>query len=227
MVAVPVATLPAALALGNASHELVPLAGPLALAASILLFLPLVGGWLGDELRSGTALFWVQTPHSPLVLYAARFGGVAAMAGLLAMTVPAAAAGLLTAVGHVDMGGQILLRIPALGLNLGVLAVLVWGVGGWGVTGDAWAAPLLGAGLLVLELVARLQPAWLGPLAGPADAVGLPVDDLGIVAGILAGNGGDAAAVIRILPWLAAWMVLGALGVHVTARTGAVADPAT
>lgn len=222
----PPAVLAAVAVLAGVSHESMPVAGPLALLAATLLFLVLVGGWLGDELASGAALFWVQTPHAPAILFGARFAVVAGTAGLLALTLPAATAGLLAALGHLEAAGQIARSVPALGLNLTVLAALVWGTGAWGVRGDAWAGPLVGGLLVALELVVRLQPGWLGPLAGPADLVGLPVDDLASTAALLSGNGGDLGPALRVLPWLATWGVLGTVGVHTTAGRAALAERA-
>lgn len=211
-------------AAATGAQGLAPLAGITSSFGAALLFTLLVGGWVGEELRSGAALFWIQTPHRPVALYAARFAGVAAMAGILALTLPAAAAGLLFAFGRGTAATEVLLRVPALGLTLGILAALVWTTGGWGIRGDGWAGALAGLGLAGLELGARLRPDALGVAAGPADLLGLPLDDLASAASLLAGTGGDGAALARVLAWITAWGVLGAAGVRRTAGRVWAAD---
>lgn len=227
VLAVTSAVLTAVAVLGGVSPEAAAAAGPLGFLGGILSFVALVGGWVGPELRSGAALFWIQTPHPPLLLYGVRFAGVAGLATLVACALPGAAALILLALGHPDVAADMLMSLPGLGLYLALLAALVWGTGGWAVRGDTWAGPALGAALLALELVVHLQPDALGPLLAPADLLGLPLDDLGPASAFLSGTHPDPGPLARLLPWLGAWIALGAAGVHVTARRAAVDDRAS
>ncbi|HZD06166.1 MAG TPA: hypothetical protein VE173_14745, partial [Longimicrobiales bacterium] len=157
-----------------------PVAGGAALYGGIVLVVVLVSGWLGSELRSGVSLFWIQMPGSPLLLYAGRFAAILGAALVLATAQGLAVVGILGAADMPGSAATLLLRIPGFLLAAVAIAALVWTAGGWGVRGDGWAGVVAGIGLLGLELVARLQPGWLGGAAAAADLVGFPLDDLGL-----------------------------------------------
>jgi hypothetical protein len=186
---------------------------------SLALTWSLVGGWLGRESGSNVALHWVQLPVSPLRLHGLRFATLTGVALVLAGLQIVLIAGLIRVGGAGEDALRLLTGLPGTTLVCLVFGVLVWALGGWGVAGDGWAALLVAASLSTLELVARLQPEWLGPLAGPVDAIGLPLDDLGMASGFLAGRGaGGWTALLRVVAWLAVWGIVGALGVKTRSR---------
>lgn len=183
-----------------------------------------VSGWLGRELRSGTTLLWGQLPASGVAIYGLRFllttGTALVLAGLQTGVVGA----LIHLTGPVD-APPLLEGLPGMLLAYLVLSTLVWTVGGWGVAGDGWAALLAGLTLSALELTVRLRPEWLGPAAAPTDAIGLPLDDLGIAGMLLTGPARDVVpALMRVFVWLTGCAMLGALGVQLRLRRPATHD---
>jgi hypothetical protein len=152
---------------------------------------------------------------SPLRLHGLRFATLAGAALILAGLQTALIGGLIYVGGSQADGLRLLTGLPGTTLVFLVFGVLVWALGGWGVAGDGWAALLVAMGLSALELVARLHPEWLGPVAGLVDAVGLPLDDLGVASGLLAKRGTEGwVALLRVVAWLAVWGIAGALGVQ-------------
>jgi hypothetical protein len=179
----------------------------------------LVGGWIGRESGSRVAVQWAQLPANPLLLHGLRFATLIGTALILVGLQVLLIVGLCYLVGMGNDAVHLLAGLPGTTLVCLVFGTLIWTSGGWGVGGDGWAALLLGAALSILELLARLQPEWLGPIAGPADVIGLPLDDVGLASGFLAGRDAGAwAALVRVFAWLAAWAIIGALGVHTRCR---------
>lgn len=191
-------------------------------AMSMLVFvLPLVvlHGVVQGDIRSGTALLWLQQPVSPAAHYASAWlgrtivvcvllAGLAALHGLLStFLMPSGPIEI-----HRVLANQLLLTL--------VLSALVLAVSAWGIHPDS----LFAAGLLVLSvyLLLRFPPASDEPLAAFVRSVVLPIDDLELVSRAFEGETTLAAQlgpVLRTIRWLAACLATALIGIWFTTRS--------
>ncbi|HEX9887819.1 MAG TPA: hypothetical protein VGA70_15075 [Longimicrobiales bacterium] len=180
---------------------------------SFLLSLRLTSSLVAEEVHSGVWLLWAQTGASPVALYLRRLGVCMLLSlGVVMVLSGTAALALALVPGEGGAAPALIRRAPALAIAVLLQGILVWACSGWGIRADASVGFLLFLVLAGLEVAVKLEASFFGALAPWVDAVGLPVDALGE----LAGGAWSPAATVGA--WSLSWLLVGAAGTVLTTR---------
>jgi hypothetical protein len=198
-------------------------AGPVGMVtASLTLLVPMIvaHGMISGDLRSGSALLWLQKPVHPVGFYLVRGVEVTALAILLLLVLSGGCALIVSLAAELPAGAEILREIPFRLLMATCLCAMVFAFSAWGVQMDTLFA-------LVYFIVTVFSTALAGPLAQGLAWTVVPVNEMQSVSSALLGSPGEGVgrAAFVIGRFLLIWGLFGAAGLGVSTRSPIPSEP--
>lgn len=173
----------------------------------------MASGWLGRDLKTDAYLYWLQSARSPLGLIARRQLSLLFASMLLVETTHGMGLAISALIGGGSLDGGTMSGVvsPAIVALHTSMAVTVWNVGSWSVRADGIVGSLVWMALCVLELLAKLGPEWMDPVRSGLDLVGLPLDQIPAIDGLVIGSSSAIRAAITLGLWAGALWCCGFL----------------